>query len=63
MAFPPYLITMVVPAKRWIQGSASISVPALSWASDVEVVSRVWVFMLFVLLVVLLSLRSGDQLE
>src|SRR4029453_368593 len=46
MALPPYLITMVVPAKRWIHGSASISVPALSWAASaetwlVEVVSRV----------------------
>ncbi len=48
MALPPYLITMVVPAKRWIQGRASIRVPALPWASDMEVVSRVWVFTVFV---------------
>ena len=53
MALPPYLITMVLPAKRWIQGNASINVAALSRASDWDVVSRVWVFMVFVLLFVL----------
>src|SRR4029453_13801317 len=36
MALPPSLITMVVPAKGWIHGSASISVPALSWAASAE---------------------------
>ena len=29
MAFPPYLKTMTLPANRWIQGKASMSVPAL----------------------------------
>src|SRR5215217_3081031 len=46
MALPPYLITMMVPANRWIHGRASTKVAALSWASDMLVVSRVWVFML-----------------